>query len=71
MELFATIRNSRNLQRASSDGLTTNRQYLYGASATRPSLQVKYRSQRLNDHLLFFKGTLMQICKSLYMFMFI
>ena len=51
MELFATIRNSRNLQRASFDGLTTIRQYLHVAIVTQPSLQVKLKAHE-NDHAL-------------------
>ena len=38
MEFSATIGNCRNLQRASSDGLTTNRQHLHVTVVTRPSL---------------------------------
>ena len=34
MELFATIGNNRKLQRASSNGLTTNGQYLHVAAVT-------------------------------------
>ena len=49
MDLFATIGNGRNLQRTSSDGLTTNRQYLHVAAVTRPSLQVKLKTYE-NDH---------------------
>ena len=36
MEFFATIGNGRNLQRTSSDGLTTNRQYLCVTAVTQP-----------------------------------
>ena len=49
MELFVTIGNGRNLQRASSDGLTTNRQYLHVAVVTRTSLQAKLKT---DDHAL-------------------
>ena len=49
MEFLATIGNGRNLQRASSDGLTTNRQYLHVAVVTRPSLQPKLKINE-NSH---------------------
>ena len=49
MEFLATIGNGRNLQRASSDGLTTNRQYLHVAVVTRPSLQPKLKTNE-NSH---------------------
>ena len=51
MELFVTIGNGRNLQRASSDGLTTSRQYLHVAVATRTSLQAKSKTDE-NGHAL-------------------
>ena len=51
IELFATISRGRNFQRASSDGLTTNRQYLHVAAVTQPSLQVKLKTNE-NGHAL-------------------
>ena len=51
MEQFATIGNCRELQRASSDGLTTTGQYLHAAAVTRPSLQTKSKSDQ-NGHAL-------------------
>ena len=51
MEFFAIIGNSRNLQRASSDGLTTNRQHLHVAVVTRPSSQSKLNTHE-NGHAL-------------------
>ena len=57
MEVFATIGNSRNFiwwaspERASSDGRTTNGQYLHVAAVTRPSLQPKLKADE-NDHPL-------------------
>ena len=51
MELFVTISNGRNLLRASSDGPTTNRQYLDVAVVTRTSLQAKLKTDE-NGHAL-------------------
>ena len=51
MEFLATIGNGRNLQRASSDGLTTNRQYLNVAEVTWISLQAKLKTDE-NGHAL-------------------
>ena len=49
MEFLATIGKGRNLQRAWSDGLTTNRQYLHVAVVIRPSLQPKLKTNE-NSH---------------------
>ena len=49
MEFFTTVGNGRNLQRASSDGLATNRQYLLVAVVTQPSLQLKLKTNE-NSH---------------------
>ena len=51
IELFVTVGNGRNLQRASSDGLTTSRQYLHVAVVTRTSLQAKLKTDE-NGHAL-------------------
>ena len=51
MEFLATIGNGRNLQRASSDGPTTNRQYLHVAVVTQPFLQPKLKTDE-NGHAL-------------------
>ena len=51
MELFATIGNGGNLQRALSDGLASNRQYLHVAAVTLPSLQAKLKTDE-NGHAL-------------------
>ena len=51
MELFAVIGYSRNLQRASPDGLRTNRQYLHVAVVTRTPLQAKLKMDG-NGHAL-------------------
>ena len=51
IELFATTGNGKNLQRASSNGLTTNRQYLHAAVVTRSTLQSKLKTDE-NDHAL-------------------
>ena len=51
MELFATIGNGRNFQRASSDGLTTNRQYLHIAVVTWSSLQPKLKTDEYGHAL--------------------
>ena len=52
IELFTTTGNAngRNLQKASPDGLTTNRQYLHVALVTRPSLQAKLKEDE-NGHV--------------------
>ena len=51
MELFVTIGNGRNLQRTSSDGLTTNRQYLHVAVITQTSFQEKFKKYE-NGHAM-------------------
>ena len=51
MEFFATVGIDRNLQRASSDWLTTNWYYLHVAVVTGPSLQPKLKTDE-NGHAL-------------------
>ena len=50
-ELFATIGNGRNLQRTSSGGLITNRQYLHVAAVTQPYLLAKLKMDE-NGHAM-------------------